>query len=68
MYVAYMFGQFLAIILVISLIFLVVKLIVRLQLKIYPAIKKTFVRKNKKRPRFGLPIQEINNSVNPPVK
>ncbi len=68
MYVAYMFGQFLAIILVISLIFLVVKLIVRLQLKIYPAIKKTFVRKNKKRPRSGLPIQEINNSVNPPVK
>ncbi len=66
MYVAYMFGQFLAIILVISLIFLVVKLIVRLQLKI--AIKKTFVRKNKKRPRSGLPIQEINNSVNPPVK
>lgn len=63
-----MFGQFLAIILVISLIFLVVKLIVRLQLKIYPAIKKTFVRKNKKRPRSGLPIQEINNSVNPPVK
>ena len=60
MYVAYMFGQFLAIILVISLIFLVVKLIV--------AIKKTFVRKNKKRPRSGLPIQEINNSVNPPVK
>lgn len=68
MYVAYMFGQFLAIILVISLIFLVVKLIVRLQLKIYPAIKKTFVRKNKKRPRSVLPIQEINNSVNPPVK
>ena len=68
MYVAYMFGQFLAIILVISLIFLVVKLIVRLRLKIYPAIKKTFVRKNKKRPRSGLPIQEINNSVNPPVK
>lgn len=68
MYVAYMFGQFLAIILVISLIFLVVKLIVRLQLKIYPAIKKTFVRKNKKRPRSGLPIQDINNSVNPPVK
>ena len=68
MYVAYMFGQFLAIILVISLIFLVVKLIVRLQLKIYPANKKTFVRKNKKRPRSGLPIQEINNSVNPPVK
>lgn len=68
MYVAYMFGQFLAIILVISFIFLVVKLIVRLQLKIYPAIKKTFVRKNKKRPRSGLPIQEINNSVNPPVK
>ncbi len=68
MYVAYMFGQFLAIILVIGLIFLVVKLIVRLHPNIYPAIKKTFVRKNKKRPCSGLPIQEINSNGNPPVK
>ncbi len=48
MYIAYMFGQFLAIILVIRLMFLVVKLVVRLHHKTYPVIKKRSFVKIKK--------------------